>query len=498
MRIALIEPPIIRPKDEGLGIECEAPMALMSLASILLQRDHSVSIIDAFAEGYFNREIKNNHVYVGLKFEQILQRIVDFNSNVVGISSIFYFNLPTVMKLANYLKENIPNIYVVLGGVAPTTLYKDLIKCKGIDFIVLREGDYILPELIENIQAPSKVPGLIWKEGSEIHINRESSLPEDLDRLPFPSRELVNLDLYLRIGKPFGFVKERKRFTTLLTSRGCPFSCSFCSAGLIHGKAFRYRSAENVLSEIEELVNKFNVTELHIIDENFTLNKQRAMEIMDGLIERGYNKFLSWTCPNGLFANSLDEKMIDKMQKSNCHSVALAIESGDPDVSEKLAKKHINHNHVEKIIKYFKENTNILLCGYFIIGFPGETKKQIMKTLNFANKLQMHNATISILMPYPFTEIYDKLIKGNQQPFKDSNCYYNLLPKHGIIQTSEFSPSWLKAIQETDRFLALFRKKRKPLWTLCWELVRRNGWMAPRVAGMILYHTIKGDISGKT
>ncbi|MEI8349174.1 MAG: radical SAM protein [Candidatus Omnitrophota bacterium] len=499
MRIILIEPPISRPKDETVGIAAEVPMALVSLAATLLKRNHEVHIIDAFAEGYFERTIRDkNSMYIGLTFEDILQRILNFRADIVGISSIFFFNAPVVVELANFLKERCPNLQIILGGIVPGVLYQKIMKEKGVDFIVRGEGDHILPDLAENIKNPAKVHGIIWRKGAKIIINEDVPLPEDLDQLPFPARELSDLDLYIKLDKPFGFVKERKRFTTILTSRGCPFSCAFCSAHLVHGKKIRYRSPENVLMEIDELVQNYGINEVHIIDENFSLDKSRAMKIMNGLIMRGYNKFLSWTCPNGLFVKSLDEEVIDKMQESNCISVALAVESGNHDVCKNMVRKPVDHKQVERVVRYFKEHTDILLCGYFIIGFPGETKKQVIETFNFANKLQMHNATISILMPYPFTDIYNIALRDGYLILDETDEYFsNLMPKHGVIKTNEFDPSWLKAIQETDRFLALLKKKKKTFWRLCWELIFRVHWMLPRVAVMIIYHAIKGDISGK-
>lgn len=495
MKIALIEPPIVRASDETEGIECEVPLALTTLAATLIEKGHEVIIIDAFGDGYYQRETRGaDSVYVGMKFEEILKHVKAFEAEAVGISSLFFFNIPVVVELAKFLKNNYPEAHVILGGTAPTMLHEKLMREKEIDFIMLREADYSLPALLDNINDPASVPGVVWRDGSGVRVNGYAPLPADLDTLPFPARSLVSLDTYVKIGRPFGYVKERKRFTTILTSRGCPFSCSFCSAVMTHGRGFRCRSPESVLSEIDELVNKYGITELHIVDENFTLNRKRAMKIMDGLIERGYNKFLSWTCPNGLFIKSLDEEMIDKMQESNCHSVALAVESGDPEVSRNLVKKRVDHAHVERMVKHFKVHTDILLCGYFIIGFPGETKEQICKTLRFANKLRLDNVTVSMLMPYPFTEVYEKA-KREGWLVSNGDGYDGLLPKHGVIKTREFDPSWLRGIQETDRFLSLYRKKRKSLGTLSRELVKRNGWMTPKVAATILYHAVKGDIS---
>lgn len=498
MKIALIEPPCVRPRNETIDLECEAPIALASLVAVLIQRGHEAIIIDAFAQGFDLRHDQNEYyTYIGISFDDIAKKVADFGATVVGISSIFYFNLPTVMELVSFLRQRLPEIKIVLGGVVPTTMYNEIMRTGHVDFIVLREGDYIFPDLIENLNDPARVAGVVWRKAGIVCANPEAALPQDLDRLPFPARELLDLDLYIKIGRPFRYVRERKRFTNILTSRGCPFSCTFCSARSVHGRTIRYRSPESVLAEIDELVNRFGIDEIHVIDENFSLNRTRAIKIMDGLIERGYHKFLSWTCPNGLFINSLDAEMIDKMQESNCHSVSLAIESGDEYVSKYLVKKQIDLKHAQSIVRYFKQNTDILLCGFFIIGFPGETKEQVMHTINFANKLGLDNAHIAILMPYPFTEVYEqavfeKLLTNDAGP----DYYYNLLPRQGLIRTKDFSPEWLRAIRETDRFLTLLRKKRKSFATLCRELIARNSFGVARVAGMILYHALKGDLSG--
>lgn len=499
MRVALIEPPCLRRRNETNDVECEVPIGLTSLAASLMQRGHEVIIIDAFAQGYDMRQDRgDDYTFIGLPFGDIAQQVAEFDAGVVGISSVFYFNLPTVLELASFLRHRLPRIKIVLGGTAATTLYKEVMASGSVDFIVLREGDFIFPGLLDNVNDPSVVAGLVWRKNGRVLTNAEAPLPDDLDRLPFPARELINLDLYAKIAHPHCYVREKKRFTNILTSRGCPFSCTFCSSHSVHGRTIRYRSSESVLAEIDQLVGRFGIDELHVVDDNFSLNRTRAMKIMDGLIQRGYQRFLSWTCPNGLFVNSLDEELIDKMQESNCQSVSLAIESGDEYVSKHLLKKQIDLKHAERVVRYFRQNTDILLCGFFLIGCPGETKEQVIRTINFANKLGLDNAHISILMPYPFTEVYEIAVAGKLLTTGDGPDYYaNLLPRQGLIKTKDFTPEWLRAVKETDRFLTLWRKKRKTFGSLCRELFARNGWSALKVAGMIFNHAMKGDLCGR-
>jgi len=498
MHVALIEPPVVRPKNEtATGIECEPPMALMGLGAVLKSGGHSVQVIDAVAGGYDERERVNDWlVRLGLGFEKVAGRI-DPSVELIGISCNFFFNHPTCLDLARFLKARFPQARFLLGGVAPTALFESILADANADFVALREADDTLPLLLEHLDSPEHVPGIAWRDSSgEIRVNRQAPLPLDLDRYPIPDRDLVDLHLYHRIGRPFGFVKQHRFGTTLLTSRGCPARCTFCTAHLVHGRRFRCRSAAGVLSEIEFLVENKGIRELRIIDETFTLDKERAHAILDGVIKRGYGDRLSFTCPNGLSIQSLDEALIDKMAAANFHSVALAVESGDQQVASRIVRKPIDLDKAERIIRHFMDHTDILVCGYYIIGFPGETKAQILKTLEFANRMNTHNATVSILMPYPYTDVYAAARDAGQLLLDENNrdFYYRLMPKYGVIRSNEFTPEWLHMIQETDRFLALHRKRRRSIPQLAVDLVRRNRWRAPQVAAMVLYHAAKGDM----
>lgn len=500
MHVTLIEPSTVFPNREATGVNCEAPMALTTLGSSLKSAGHDVEIIDSIIEGYDQHvPIRSDLVSVGLTPNQVARRI-DARTDCIGISCNFFFNFPTCLALGKHLRQQFPTTTVIMGGVGATAFYDMILQQGGADFIVLREGDDVLPALLRSLRNPERVPGIAWLASSgEVRVNDPAPLPSPLDNYPFPDRTLVDLRRYHEIGRPFGFVKEKRFGTTLLTSRGCPMHCSFCTAALVHGRKFRSRSASNVLSEIQYLVEKFGIEELRIIDETFTLDKSRTNEILDGIINRRYNKSLSWTCPNGLFIESLDEKTIDKMQESNCHSVALAVESGNPFVSKNIVNKTIDHEKAEKIIKHFTENTDIMVCVYYIIGFPGETKTDILDTLNFANRMKTHNATISILMPYPRTAVFETARAAGQLLLdeNDPDFFYKLLPKHGLISTDEFTPNWLSMIQEVDRFLALHRKGRRSLLQLTRDLVERNGWRAPWIAAMVAYHALADDLSGR-
>lgn len=497
MRVILIEPPTIRPLSESQNVECNAPIGLLYLAASLQENSHEVKVLDAFVEGYhLHKSLPNDEVFIGLSFEDIVKEIQNFEADVVGISALFYFNLPTVVSLCNHIKSALPDLKIVLGGTPPTVMFEEIIKETSIDFIIRKEGEYIFPELLSCLDSPGEVKGVVWKNNGRVVINPDASYPKDLDALPLPNRDLVDLYKYIRIEKPHGHVREKKNFASIVTSRGCPFSCSFCSAKDVHGRKIRYRNAENVLNEIDLLVNKYDIDEIHVVDENFSFDRQRAMDIMDGLISRGYSDKISWTCPNGLMIDSLDEQMIDKMQASNCHSVALAFESGDQDVLRRLIKKPLNLKHGHKIVKYFQENTNILLTGFFLIGFPGETKKQIAKTINFANNLNLDFTDLSILIPYPYTRAYDVALSKGYLRNGSNGDYHKLLPRQANIQTEDFTSRWITSIKEADRFLSLIRKKKRTLWFMIGDLFKRNGLDTFRMLIVILQHFVRNDISG--
>ncbi len=449
----LIEPPQLRDWSELKGeLDCEPPVGLLYLASALREHGHRVEVLDCFQKGYDERRGFNGKVRIGLGDEEIAERIRAFKPEFVGISCIFFFNGTMARHICKVVKGVDRKITTIMGGIYPTVYSDEVIRDESVDVVVKNEGEVSIVEIVNK--------GI---RSGIVH----NPYVEDLDTLPFPARDLINIDDYQR--KAFGMTSGRK-FTTVLTSRGCPFKCSFCSAHKMWTRKTRFRSAENVLREISMLKELYDIREVHFIDENISLNKERFRKILKGLKELD----VKWTTPNGIALFTLDEEDVGLMAESGCYSLAMAYESGNQEVLTNIVRKPLDLQKARRLTREVQRR-GIKTRGFFIIGFPGETKEQILDTIRFANELELDMVGMNCLRPYPQTDVYVEAEKNGMIRGCKAD---DLTTKNAVISTREFSPFWIKSIIEADRFLALNRKRVKPFSVLFREIFSRNGMAA--------------------
>lgn len=212
------------------------------------------------------------------------------------------------------------------------------------------------------------------------------------------------------------------------------------------------RSAKNVLDEIESLIKNYGIKEIHFEDDNLTADKKRAIEMFDGMVEREFD--ISWHVPSGIAVNTLDDEIIEKMGISGCYSIALAIESGNQEVVTKLMNKPVNLKAVPNIIKKIRK-AGMDARGYFIIGYPGETKENIQQTVDFARSLELDWAYFSIASPLPNTKMYKTCIEKGYIKEEDFDAIRSF--HRSIIRTSEFDPEYLNEVREDAIINVCFR-----------------------------------------
>ena len=243
------------------------------------------------------------------------------------------------------------------------------------------------------------------------------------------------------------FFGKRVPYTEMITSRGCPNRCVFCVIHKMCGGFWRARSPKNVVDEIELLFEKYGVKEIHFVDDNLTLDKHRMEEICDEILHRGLD--ISWATTNGVHVNTLDEALLRKMKKAGCYSLCIGIESGNPYVLNQLIKKGISLEKVSEVVKSTKR-VGMDVNGFFVLGFPGETRKTIEDTIQFAKSLDLDGAYFSIATPYPGTELYDQCTsKGyimNDSPLKLKQAYANITTE--VLSTAEVEHLRKKAYSE--------------------------------------------------
>lgn len=455
-KILLIQPPYTIDKAEPKG--SQPPLGLAYLAAVLERDGLEVRIIDAVVEGYENElDLGDNNIRYGLDFSDLQAIAEGFAPDLIGISCLFSCQYANAVKVAEVMKTRFPTVPVVMGGAHPTVAYDEVLENRNVDFVVLGEGEYTFRDLIFALgrgESPGQISGLAYRADGELRVNRKVDFIEDIDEIPFPARHLLNMEKYFRINRPHGTTSLFTSNTMLITSRGCPARCIFCSIHGIWGRRFRARSPENVVAEIALLKQEYGVKELQFEDDNLTFDKERAKRIFGLMIDEQLD--MHWTTPNGVALYRLDEELIDLMHKSGCYRVCLAIESGDEYVLHKIIKKPLKLERVRPIVREFKKR-GVAVGGFFVVGFPSETKEQILKTFKFASRVGFDNVNFFIATPYKGTELYDHC---EQNGLLANYSYGRLKVGNASIDTPEFSARELEKLVATE----IFKFRLTQLW----------------------------------
>lgn len=423
-KVLLIFPPTKVPKHSHKP--CVPPLGILHIAAVLREANYEVKVIDATVEGYYNEEQEgDNFVRYGLSFDELERRIREINPDIVGISCLFSLSFTAVKKLCKIVKKFDKNITTATGGTHPSFLAERCLKeCPELDYIVIGEGEYTSRELIYNLNSGKElddIDGLAYRKNGEIKINLKTKFIDNLDELPLPARDLVPITRYISINSPHGITSKRKINMSVMTSRGCPFLCTFCSSSVFWGRKYRMRSVESVLDELEMLVKKYGAKEVQFLDDNFTLNRERAKKLFQGMIDRKLD--VVWNTPNGIAIWTLDEELLALMKKSGCYALTLAVESGDQDVLDHIIKKPLKLEQVRKAVKMIKK-LGIQTHAFFMVGFPDEKPEQIERTFKFAKVLDLDSASFQIPQPLPGSDL-DRQLK-ERRCIKDSFDYENI------------------------------------------------------------------------
>lgn len=399
-KILLIEPPFQKFMDFS---KAYMPMGLLSLATTLQRQGHEVQVydMDYNPKGQslpFVEKIEHYHSYIEAlnDFNHLvwknLNEVVDkFQPNIVGISMIST-KLKSGLKVAERLRvSGIERI--IAGGVHATIDPKEVFESPYIDGVVSGEGEEVFEHVVENggiIRAPTIL---------------------DINKLGWIARDsLVNLSQY-----------DSKDLGMVMSSRGCPYSCNFCCSPILWGQTVRNREISDVVAEIEDVHNKYNVHEFYIIDDTFTVKKSRVLKFCD----RMKGKELTWSCLTRV--NVVDEEVVRTMKESGCHLVKVGLESGSERVL-KLMNKRINKEDTRNASRIFREN-GLDWMAYFIVGVPGETIEEVDETIAFIEEIKPTFISFSNFTPYPGTEFYREMGLGRIEYHK-----YN---HHSVEQTGQ-------------------------------------------------------------
>lgn len=382
------------------------PIALAYLGSVLENAGHKVKIVDCQAEEY--------------NLEDAKKEIKIFNPEVIGITSSTQL-IYEAMKIAKIAKENNPNCLTIVGGPHVTYLSEGTLKeCKSIDVAVRGEGEITLLELLETKKENwEKVKGITFRSNEKIIVNKDRAFIENLDEIPFPAYHLLAMDKYKIYGHVIKDWINGQPFGGVLTSRGCPYSCAFCSSKTL-GKKWRTRSPEKIIEEIKILVNKYGRREIEFLDDTFTIDEQRTLKICKLIKDEGID--ISWYCSTRV--DRFTKNIAQALRKAGCHSVFFGLESG---VQENLdfLNKGFKLKQSEIAVKLAKKE-KINVIAYFIIGLSQDNRKKIIDTINFSKKIKPKFSIFHQLTPMPGTKVYDIAEENNLFLTKDWSKYVTM------------------------------------------------------------------------
>jgi len=380
---------------------------------------------------------------MGLANQEIAERIKRWSPDIVEINIPFSGWSKAAFEVASVVKSVDSDITTVLDGLHPSARPEDCLSNPDIDFVVRGEPEYTMLELIGALEKDrtedlKKIEGIGFTKNGKTVITSPRPEIKDLDALPFPARHLLPMNIY------FEAIRENpirgkisKRYTIIITSRGCPHRCIFCSNHIVMGKTWRGRSPENVVDELEQIVNTYSIKQIDFFDENMTLNKKRVEDICDLIMERGVD--IDWYVPNGVRADTLDEELLRKMSAAGCKEIRVAPESGVQRVVDEIIKKNLKLKDVERAVVLAKK-VGMQIGVFFMLGLIGETKEDIKETIKYAYKLKKLGADsfqFSIATPLYGTELYEQAKRGGylRENFSDEA----LAALEPLIETEEFT-----------------------------------------------------------
>ncbi|MEN6573846.1 B12-binding domain-containing radical SAM protein [Methanobacterium aggregans] len=382
---------LINPCDENAVKNCLGfkvpPLNLMYLAASLEKALMSVKILD------------DDIMQMGE--EKVTQLVSKMDPMIVGLTASTS-NIKKALKYVEKIKKTLPNTLTMIGGPHTTFIpFETLQENEFLDLVVVGEGEKTVVELAQNyskygVKGLENVRGIVYRtpDRNAIKIKEPQPLIKDLDSIPFPARHLVPFHAY-------GVSKDQEG--DMITSRGCVYSCEYCSSSLIMGKKFRSRSPENVVDEVEELTNEYKIKNIAFLDDTFMMNKRRAGEIADEIKSRGLD--VSYVASSRV--DMVNKDLLAKLKDSGMNTLYYGVESGSQRVLD-LMKKRITLKQAEYAVESAKD-AGIRVLTSFILGFPGETADEIDKTIDFSIKLNADYSQYSILTPFPGTPIYHEL-----------------------------------------------------------------------------------------
>lgn len=384
--------------------------------------------LSAYLKAHLGEKVKTN--LVDLRNEKhkqkaLIKHIAGFPPDIVGIS-MMNCDQPFLYDYLPLIRKHAPFALIIVGGPFASSFGEKILEHDAVDLVVKGEGERTFLNLVKCAGMGldyREVRGIAYRSNNSIVCTEPESYIEDLDSIPFPDYDLIAVEKYWGAHQHMNQLLAEKRHTHIISSRGCPYHCAYCHN--IFGKKTRMRSPENFVSEIKMLYHRFGIKEFHIVDDIFNLDRKRMHRICELIIESPMDIRISF--PNALRGDILEYEDLDILKKAGTYMVTLAVESSSKRM-QKMINKHLDIDKVSRNISYARK-IGLLVKGYFMLGFPGETLDEIKQTIRFAVRSDLHMAAFFVVVPQPGTALHKMAVKNCAElqfsyDYHSKNSYY--------------------------------------------------------------------------
>lgn len=454
MKVLLIDPPFYRFIKY---YNRYFPLGLAYLAAVLRDKGHQVLIYDADAnidkasqmdysdlESKYPEYIKFINNLSHPIWNDLRNTLNDIKPDLVGIN-FFTTKVASAFRVAQIVKTLFENVLVVAGGPHVSVKADESLKISPyIDYVVRGEGETCFTHLIdavENKKPLNNIMGLSYKNNGQIQHNPEAEFIQDLDQIPYPAKNLlINKNTY-----------TSEDMGLMMTGRGCPFECTFCSSAGVWKRKTRLRSVENVIGEIRQIQAEYGTTQFSFKDDTFTVNPKRVLEFCNEI--KNKNLKINWEC--NARVNLIDESLLKQMKSAGCNSIKVGIESGSDRVLKTIMKKGITVAQIKQAAGIIHK-VGIHWTGYFLMGIPTETRQEMLQTLNLMLNIKPDFASLSVFEPYPGTELHNMgIAAGYMVDNRTLDDYYSISPKYYFMKNSDYRIDTMtdEEFRQTEKYI---------------------------------------------
>jgi len=468
MKTLLIQPPV---EDFYQTTIRTLPVGLLYLAASLQQAGIEVEILDcqatdkkqtiemppefAYLKSYYRPgnlspfKLFSHYRHYGLSWEEIRQRIRLANAGVIGVSSLFTPFYREAFRVAAIAKELDATRPVIMGGAHVNACPEQVLANPNVDFVLLGEGERTLPELVDALDesrfsAIDSICGIGYKTNGKLHLPEHGDLIDDIETLPLPARELID---------PARYKLGDKRLTMLVTSRGCPYHCTFCSIFLTAGRQFRTRSINSIIAEMKFCREKFGAEIFDIEDDNFSFDQKRAAQILAAIREEFGEGQIELLAMNGISAANISEPLVDEMKRTGFRALNLALVTSDKQ-QQRATKRPGSTSHFDRVVQKGAE-VGIEMVNYLILGLPDSTINEMLDSIIHLMERPVLIGP-SVFYATPGTESYRQcrergLLPSSELALQRSTCF--------PVETKHFSRRDLVTLFQLTRFLNFIKSR---------------------------------------